>query len=109
MDIDKFAQEHGMESNGYAYFHDENFLENPTKPCYIPENADSIEEVFSREDLKNEVIEWLEEEATKEYLLRSYNGTMPDIDEDFIESWVLRLYEDIEWVFPRTYFHSILN
>jgi len=103
----KFAEETGMDFNGYSYFHNENFRENPTKPCYIPENAETLEDVFSREDLNNEVIEWLEEENTKEYLLEIYNGIMPDIDEDFIESWVIRLYENIEWAFPCTFLEDI--
>jgi|LSQX01.2.fsa_nt_gb hypothetical protein len=31
-----------MESNGYAYFDEDAFLNEATKVCYIPENAETL-------------------------------------------------------------------
>ncbi|MEX0598838.1 MAG: hypothetical protein WD512_20310 [Candidatus Paceibacterota bacterium] len=106
MNFQKFAEKHNMDSNGYAYFHAGNFRDNPTLPCYIPENAEDEFDVFSREDLNNEVIDWLEREDTKEYLLEANNGVMPEIDEDYIESWVYMLFEELEWTFPSTHLEN---
>lgn len=47
-----------MESNGYAYFDKDAFLNEATKVCYIPENAETLEDCFTYLDLKGEVEEF---------------------------------------------------
>lgn len=105
--LDKIKSE--MYSNGYSYFHNGNFLNYPTLPCYIPENAESIADVFSRNDLTELVKEWLQKDETKEYLLEAYDNVMPIIDETFINNFVLTMFDNLEWTFPSTYLAELLN
>ena len=106
--IQNIAEKFGMESNSYSLFHKENFLTNKKLPCYIPENADDINDIFSREDLRNEVIEWLDREDTIEYLLEIYDNVMPKIDDKFIDDWTISLFEGLTWEYPSTYLENFL-
>lgn len=106
--IHEIAQKFGMESNGYASIHTENFNENHDLPCYIPENAENKHDIFSRKDLKREVENWLDREDTKEYLLEAYDGVMPKINEEFINNQVINLFESLTWEFPSTYLENFL-
>lgn len=106
--IHNIAQKFGMSSEGYASFHNENFEKNHDLPCYIPESAEDVNDIFSRNDIKAVVTEWLEREDSKEYLLEAYEGVMPEINEDFINGWVVLTYENLTWEFPSTYLESIL-
>lgn len=108
LNLHEICEKFGMESNGFALFHNENFKNNHDLPCYVSENADTIDEVLSRNDIKREVVEWLGKEETKEYLLESYDGIMPIIDEAFIEGWVVSVYENIEWTGVSTYLNDYL-
>lgn len=100
--IHKIAEKFGMESNGYAMFHDENFEKHWDLPCYIPENAEDEDDIFTREDIKALVVEWLERDDVKEYLLESHDNIMPTIDNEFIEGWVRNVYDSLEWTSPST-------
>ena len=106
--IHEIAQKFGMDSNGYASFHNENFLNNPDLPCYIPENAESISDIYTRNKLHKEVEEWLNTEEAKEYLLEAYDGDMPEVKGEFVSSFVSNVYEALTWEHPSTYLDSLL-
>jgi hypothetical protein len=98
-----------LETNGECFFSDDNFHNNPNLVCYVPENAEEESDMFSRNDLEREVSEWLSEEETIEYLLEVYDGTMPEINSEFINSWVEKVYSQLSWEFPSTYLNSLLQ
>lgn len=106
--IHKVAQKFGMDSNGYASFHNENFLNSPNLPCYIPENAEDINDIYTRKDLQREVEEWLDTEEAKEYLVEAYDGVAPEVNEEFINNFVVDVYQGLTWEFPSTYLDSML-
>ena len=106
--IHKIAEMFGMESNGYASIHTENFNENHDLPCYIPENAEDKYDIFSRNDIKRDVIEWLDREDAKEYLLEAHDGKAPEINEEFINGWVEEVFMSLTWEFPSTYLENFL-
>lgn len=93
---------YNMESNGYAYFNDNNFNQKNNLPCYIPENAEEDDDIFSYKDLLNEVENWIQTEQAKVYIKENEN------DDVSIESWVQRLYENLEWEFPSTLLSAYL-
>lgn len=106
--IHNIAQKFGMDSNGHALFHDENFKNNHYLPCYIPENAEDIFDIYSRKDIEMQVCEWLDREDTKEYLIEAHEGVMPEINEEFINGWVVSTYESLMWEHPSTYLENFL-
>jgi hypothetical protein len=78
-----------MDSNGYAYFNYEAFTNKTDEICYIPENAEIIEECFNYNDLlklceKHIIDNELQEEITASELV--------DI-----------MFDSIEWTFPSTW------
>lgn len=107
--IHDIAQKFGMDTNGYAHFHKENFLNNPDLPCYIPENAEDKNDIFTRNDIKSEVEEWLDKAETKDYLVEAYDGVAPEINEELINSFVIDVYESLTWEEPSTYLDTLLN
>lgn len=94
--IEWVADMHEMDSNGFAYFNDDNFRQKNDAPCYIPENAETEDDVFSYKDLVNEVEEWMQTEEAKAYIEANENQAQT------VESWVQMLYEDLEWQSPST-------
>ena len=102
MDLHRIAEIFGMTSNGYSSFDDENFEKYWDLPCYISENADTIEEIETRNTITEQVKQWLETNEAKEYLLEAYDNKMPTIDEDFIQGWVVNIYESLEWTCVNT-------
>lgn len=96
-----------MECNGYAYFNDENFENNHDLPCYIPENAKNENDIYTRNDLKIIIENWLNKKETLEYLSETYENEMPAINDEFINDWVCNMYENIEWTFPQTWLDEI--
>lgn len=105
--IHDIAEKFGMESNSYSSFHLLNFENNHDLPCYIPENAENAEDIYSRNDIKKLVIEWLKENDTIEYLLETYDNEAPKIDNDLIEGFVIDIFENIEWEMPSTYLNKM--
>jgi hypothetical protein len=89
----------GMESNGYAHFDDDAFMNNLSRPCYIPENAEELEDCFNRRDLCNSVIDWLE---YNEWYIEEHKPEGCTYDE-FVEGLVVNMYETLEWEFPSTW------
>lgn len=55
-----------MDSNGYSHFNLDNYKAKNNKPCFIPENGDSIDDVFSWQDLFKESLETIK---SKDFLL----------------------------------------
>lgn len=106
--IHKIAEKFGMHSNGEAMFHDDNFRNHYKLPCYIPANAEDVYDIYSRNDIDMQVREWLDKEDTHEYLLESYDGVMPEINDEFISVWVDNVYESVSWEHPSTYLESLL-
>lgn len=88
-----------MDSNGYAYFDDEAFDKNLSRPCYIPENAEELEDAYTRRDLKKEVENWLQD---NEWFEEEHKAE-GESHEKFVEDMVHNLYQTIEWEFPSTW------
>ena len=107
--IHDIALKFGMERKGEALFHDENFRNHHNLPCYIPETVEDRHDIYSRNDIEMQVGEWLDREDTEEYLLEIYDGTMPVIDDKFINDWVVNVYEHLSWEHPSTYLESLLT
>lgn len=87
-----------MECNGYAYFDNNEFLEKTDNPCYIPENAESMEDVYSYQRLLKVVTEWCND-----------NPDYMNEHETSIESVLINLWECIDWEFPETFLAGIDN
>ena len=87
--LDQLKEE--MDCNGYAFFNQEAFNNKSNEICYIPENAESLDDCFSYLDLRNEVEEWAKD------------------NEDYldIETILNIMYEDIIWTFPSTYLNEL--
>ncbi len=86
----------GMEFNGYAYFDRDAFLNEATKVCYIPENADGIEDCFTYLDLKGIVENWAKENPK---YMKEHDTT--------IDAVLLNMFENIEWTFPQTFLEEL--
>lgn len=86
----------GMECNGYAYFNTDAFFNDALKVCYIPENAETLEECFTYLDLRKEVEDWLK--LNPDYL---------ETHETDLESVLLGMFENITWEFPSTYLDGL--
>ena len=55
-----------MDFNGYSWFDLKAYKNRGTEPCFIPENADSVDDVESWESMNSEVLSVVK---TKEFLL----------------------------------------
>lgn len=97
-----------MDTNGYAFFHNENFFNNPSLPCYIPENAENKSDIYTRNDIDMQVREWLDTEKAKDYLVEAYDGVAPEVNEEFIEKFVVNVYDNLTWEFVSTYLDNLL-
>ena len=86
-----------MDCNGYAYFDNDAFLNEATKVCYIPENAETLDDCYTYLDLKSKVEEWVKNNP--EYLIEH---------ETTVEAILISMFENIEWVFPNTYLNDLL-
>ena len=107
--LKEIAEKFGMHSNGEAMFHDDNFRNHYKLPCYIPANAEDRYDIYSRNDICIQVCEWLDREDTHEYLLESYDGVMPEINEEFIAVWVDNVYENLSWEHPSTFLEGLFQ
>lgn len=96
IEIQKIREE--MDSNGYASFDREAFDRNLSRPCYVPEGAEELSDVFNRKDLEGEVENFLNN--NRDYLDR-HKG-YEESHEEFVNSMVVQLYEELEWQFPST-------
>ena len=96
--IEKIAEKNNMECNGYAYFNYENFEKKNDLPCYIPENAEEKDEVYSYQDLVKEVKEFKKE-----------NKEIWKEKEFTVETLVNQMFEEMTWEFPSTYLANLTN
>ena len=64
--------------------------------CYIPENAESLDEAFTYSDLKNEVVAWLQD--NKGYLTEH---------ETTLEAILTNMFECLSWEFPSTFLDQL--
>lgn len=87
-----------MDSNGYAYFNQEAFLNQPDEVCYIPESAENLSETFSFNDLEKECEEWAKDNS--DYMVEA-NITIGEL--------VQNLFENIEWTFPSTFLNELAS
>lgn len=85
-----------MDFNGDAWFNDIEFKARTNKPCYVPANAETMEDVFSYIDLYKLVSEWALD-----------NPNYLNEHETTVEAIVLRMYEDIVWLFPSTWLANL--
>jgi hypothetical protein len=75
-----------------CYKNHEAFESKSGEVCYIPENAESLEEAFTYSDLKNEVECWLQN--NQDYLIE-HETTLEDI--------LINMFVSLSWEFPSTF------
>lgn len=64
--------------------------------CYIPENAESLSEAFTYSDLRNEVLNWAE----------NNNDYLSEHETD-VESILTNMFESLSWEFPSTFLDQL--
>jgi hypothetical protein len=94
--IDRLREK--MDSNGFASFDNEAFLNKTKQPCYIPENADSDEDIYNYYDLLELVKEFAKDNP--KYLKHH------QIDVDAILN---NMMTTIEWTAPSTFLNELTN
>lgn len=89
----KFEQlKEKMNCNGYAYFDQKAFHgKNIDAPCYIPENSEGMEDVYSRRILIQCIDSFC---AQNHEFIQKHKITKEEI--------LTRLWERLEWQFPET-------
>ena len=83
-----------MECNGYSHFDKDAFDNKPDEVCYIPENADTLEETFSKNDLLQLCKEFVEDN---------------DLKKVTAETVLEELWTRLEWTFPSTELDQMLG
>jgi len=79
--------------NGIVYKDYNAFKNNPNSVCYIPENAEDLDDTFTYQDLYAMVAEYLEETET------TYGND--------VESFTSDMFDCLEWEFPSTYLDNL--
>lgn len=102
MKIKEFAYKIGMKFDGKVFKHDENFKFNHDLPCYIPMYALDENDIYSKQDIEIEVMQWLLQADTIEYLTSINIGKKPEYTENYIDEWVERVYVNCKWEHPAT-------
>lgn len=87
-----------LDTNGYAYFDRAEFNNKSDKPCYVPENADDVDDIYNYQSMLVEVNEWVENNPN--YL--TDNGLTV---EDLLEN----IYNSLVWENLSTYLESLDN
>jgi hypothetical protein len=72
------------------------FKDKKGEICYIPENAESLEDAFTYSDLKNEVIVW--SLNNEDYLIEH---------ETTLEAILANMFENLSWEFPSTFLDQL--
>lgn len=83
-----------MECNGYSHFDKDAFDNKLDEVCYIPENADTLEETFSKNDLLELCKEFVEDN---------------DLKKVTAETVLEELWTRLEWTFPSTELDQMLG
>ena len=97
-----------MEFNGYAYLNKDNFLQKNNEPCYIPENADSLDEVETYHTIIKQVLEAMKREEFFVAMAEKYDYPNPldldftstefDYEVNYLKLWVGYPYKNMtEW------------
>jgi len=79
-----------------CYKNYEEFQKKSGAICYIPENAESLDEAFTYSDLKNEVVTWLQD--NQDYLTEH---------ETTLDAILTNMFECLSWEFPSTYLDQL--
>lgn len=79
-----------------CYKNYEEFQKKSGAICYIPENAESLDEAFTYSDLKNEVVAWLQD--NQDYLTEH---------ETTLDAILTNMFECLSWEFPSTYLNQL--
>lgn len=87
-----------MKCNGYAYFDRDAFINKTDAICYIPENADGLEDCFNYDRLLANVKEFKKDNP-------SYFTDNSLTIEDVLNN----MFNNIEWTFPSTYLADLIN
>ena len=74
----------------------EAFKNKSGKVCYIPENAESLNEAFTYSDLRNEVVVWVQDNP--EYLIEH---------ETDLDAILTNMFETLSWEFPSTFLDQL--
>ena len=79
-----------------CYKNYEEFQKKSGAICYIPENAESLDDAFTYSDLKNEVVAWLQD--NQDYLIEH---------ETTLDAILTNMFECLSWEFPSTYLDQL--
>ena len=74
----------------------EAFKNKSVAVCYIPEDAESLEDAFTYSDLRNEVVFWLQ---NNEDYLTEHQTTLDAI--------LINMFECLSWEFPSTFLDQL--
>ncbi len=119
-------------NNEGACFHYDAFKNKTDDVCYIPANAESMDDVFTYQQLRFEVIRWLKEESTVNWLKDqgvefeykkgfSKGKTNPDdlmtesvviwypVVSPYVDQYLNQMFDCLTWEFPATYLNELLN
>lgn len=105
-----------------AYFNRDAFRNKTDAVCYIPANAEDLDDVFTYEQLRLEVKRWLRQPNTIEWLVDSEEiedaDFVTDMDGEpvivcypvaFVDKYLDILFSNIEWEFPNTFLNGLLE
>ena len=109
-----------------AYFNYDAFKNKTDDVCYIPANAESMDDVFTYGNLRDEVVNWLKQDNTIEWLVGNgeeiegftMGKTNPDdesvviwypVISPYVDQYLDILFSSLTWEFPATYLNELLN
>ena len=81
----------------HCYKDDDAFFQGSTEICYIPENAESLEDAFTYLDLKDLVEEWKKD--NEDYFIEHQTTS---------EELLTNMFESLSWEFPSTFLNNLL-
>lgn len=83
-------------NQSYCYKDNDAFINKTSEICYIPENAESLEDAFSYNDLKDLVIVWLKD-----------NPNYIKEHETDLDNILLNMFDSLSWEFPSTFLDQL--
>ncbi|MGB5024885.1 MAG: hypothetical protein WBO44_06020, partial [Saprospiraceae bacterium] len=102
-----------------AYFNYDAFKNKTDDVCYIPANAESLDDVFTYGNLRGEVVNWLKQDNTVnwlvsngeeiEYKINPVNLMTYPVISPYVDHYLDILFSGITWEFPCTYLNELLN
>lgn len=106
-----------MDCNGEgAYFNYDAFKNKTDDVCYIPANAETLDDVFTYQQLRFEVISWLKQPITVSWLkdqgvdVEYKKGfTTNPVIHPYVDQYLNVLFSGLTWEFPCTYLNELLN